>query len=93
MKDSPLMGYTEQECYEIALKLRKQLGSTLYKRMTARKAVTKVHLHFESEVLKVVRYYHHTFIVEPYGQTARIHLRSEVCQIQPNSQMKAVSQT
>jgi hypothetical protein len=75
------MGYTELECYEIALKLRKQLGLTPLKRMTARRVITKVHLHFESDAVNLARMYPCTFAVEPYGQTTRIHLRSAICQI------------
>lgn len=78
---SLVMGYTEQECYEMALKLRKQLGLMPQKRMTARRVITKVHLHFESEAVNLARMYPATFAVEPYGQTTRIYLRSVICQI------------
>jgi hypothetical protein len=80
-KESPVMGYTELESYQIALQLRKQLGLTPKKRMTAKKAVTKVHMHFESDIVKIARLYHHTFAVEPYGQTTRIYLRNGLCQM------------
>jgi len=86
MKQSLVMGYTEQECYEKAVKLRDKLGLTPQKRMTARKAITKVHLHFESDIVNIARMYPNTFAVEPYGQTVRIHLRSEICRMQTSSQ-------
>jgi hypothetical protein len=73
MKESPLMGYTELECYKVALRLREVLGQK--GRLTAKAAAKKTKLS-EGQVLKIARvYYPQSIIIVPYGQSARIMMR------------------
>lgn len=78
--ESPLQGYTEIECYQYALRLRKLLGDASFHRMTARKLSTKIkvdrkHHLTEGQVVTIARSNSKTFAVEPYGQTTRIYIR------------------
>lgn len=72
-KESPLLGYTEIECYTKALRLREIIGPK--GRMTAKAAGKRVGLQ-DFQTVKLVRnYFPRSMIIEPYGQTARIFMR------------------
>lgn len=72
-KESPVNGFTELECYKAALRLREVVGQK--GRLTARTAGKRCGLS-EGQTIKIAQVYgRNTFVVEPYGQTARIMMR------------------
>jgi len=67
------MGYSELDCYKIALRLREVLGQN--GRLTAKAAAKKTKLS-EGQVLKIARvYYPQSVVIVPYGQSARLMMR------------------
>jgi hypothetical protein len=78
MKPTPVPGVPEHQCYAVANRMRELLGKRENKAATDNFISSRVSKPVKLQpfqVRMVARFYYRTFMIEPFGEKVRIHLR------------------